>query len=381
MSVITSQFKRIIEGGVPLTKYDFYYETEADDTSSGIILEFNIDPESKPISNIHALIGRNGVGKTTILNNMVNAIISNGNSERSKVGHFYQPSIFGPIDLEDDYFRGVISVSFSAFDPFTPPPKETLKNIDFNYIGLKTINQSSYNGEDRLKTKDELCQELLDSLKVCLSVSGKRERWLNAVHKLESDVNFSNMDLDSLIEIEAGDLTEDRRNLGLAAIEKFTSLSSGHAIVLLILTRLVECLEEKTLVLIDEPESHLHPPLLSAFTRALSDMLLNRNGVAIIATHSPVVLQEIPKSCVSILRRNRTVSTVTRPKSETFGENVGILTREIFGLEVSKSGFYDLLAKSVKEGKSYDQILRDYRNQIGYEGQAILRALIANIED
>jgi predicted ATP-dependent endonuclease of OLD family len=72
-------------------------------------------------------------------------------------------------------------------------------------------------------------------------------------------------------------------------------MSSGHAIVLLTITRLVATVEEKTLVLLDEPESHLHPPLLSAFIRALSDLLYDRNGVAIIATHSPVVLQESSK--------------------------------------------------------------------------------------
>ncbi|MEK5757114.1 AAA family ATPase, partial [Acinetobacter variabilis] len=74
----------------------------------------------------------------------------------------------------------------------------------------------------------------------------------------------------------------------------FGQLSSGHKIVLLILTRLVETVDEATLVLIDEPESHLHPPLLSAFMSALTELLEDRNGVAIIATHSPVVVQEVP---------------------------------------------------------------------------------------
>jgi len=94
----------------------------------------------------------------------------------------------------------------------------------------------------------------------------------------------------------------------------FNRMSSGHAIVLLTITKLVETVEEKTLLLIDEPESHLHPPLLSAFTRALSDLLVNRNGVAIIATHSPVVLQEVPKSCVSILRRTGRITTIEQPR-------------------------------------------------------------------
>ena len=64
------------------------------------------------------------------------------------------------------------------------------------------------------------------------------------------------------------------------------------------MTHLADRVAERTLVLIDEPETHLHPPLLSAFVRAMSDLLIDRNGVAIIATHSPVVLQETPRTCV-----------------------------------------------------------------------------------
>jgi len=378
-SVIKNQFSRIIEGGKPLTEYKFFYEKSLGERYSGIKVEFEVDPDVKPTSNIHILIGRNGVGKTTLLNNMVNAILPN-EKDVAETGYFAKPGFFSPNALDENYFGGVVSVSFSAFDPFNPPPPQTNSNdgICYRYIGLKTINQPGYDDEDRLKTTPELCAELISSLKVCLSLSGKRKRWRDAVRKLESDSNFSDMNLCALIDVAMQDSTEDRVQLGFAAQSVFSRLSSGHAIVLLTLTKLVETVEEKTLVLIDEPESHLHPPLLSAFTRALSDLLQNRNGVAIIATHSPVVLQEVPKSCVSILRRTRLDGCVDRPESETFGENVGILTREVFGLEVAKSGFYDLLAESVEEGRSYDQILREYQSQIGFEGRAILRALIAN---
>lgn len=382
-SVITDQFRRILNGGSPLTEYNFIYEKPKNDSYSGVKVEFKVDPSTKPPSNIHILIGRNGVGKTTLLNNMVKAILPDLEGSVVDTGCFFQQGHFGQKTLENDYFRGVVSVSFSAFDPFEPPPPRLHKNdgICYNYVGLKTINQPSYNNEDRLKTTPELCDELVESLKVCLSVTGKRKRWVNAVQKLESDINFSDMKLCSLIDIEKEDESESRDKLGKAALAIFSKLSSGHAIVLLTLTKLVETIEEKTLVLIDEPESHLHPPLLSAFIRSLSDLLVSRNGVAIIATHSPVVLQETPKTCVSILRRSRLTGKIDRPAIETFGENVGTLTREVFGLEISKSGFYDLLSDSVQRGNSYEQILEEYQNQLGFEGKAILRALIANIQE
>src|SRR4029077_1742647 len=111
------------------------------------------------------------------------------------------------------------------------------------------------------------------------------------------------------------------------ATSLFLNLSTGHKIVLLTLTRLVETVEERTLILFDEPESHLHPPLLSAFIRALSDLLIDRNGVAVIATHSPVVLQEVPACCAWKLQRYGGLLEAERPEAETFGENVGVLTR------------------------------------------------------
>lgn len=155
----------------------------------------------------------------------------------------------------------------------------------------------------------------------------------------------------------------------------FGRLSSGHKIVLLTMVRLVDTVEERTLVLLDEPEAHLHPPLLSAFIRALSDLLVDRNGVALIATHSPVVLQEVPKNCVWKLRRNGTIFQAERPEMETFGENVGVLTREVFGLEVTQAGFHQLLREVVQNNRDYVSVVEAFGGQLGMEARAIVRAL------
>lgn len=378
-STIEQQFRRILRHEAPLTSYYFFYEKAANERYSGITVEFRVEPNTKPSSNIHILIGRNGVGKTTLLNNMVDALLP----ERGDVvetGYFatYSPWS-GAVALHDDYFAGVVSVAFSAFDPFTPPEDQPDENagMRYYYIGLKKRVTQQGQGRWGLKDKDDLCRDFTGSLKLCFALMAKRNRWVNAVRKLESDFNFAEMDLCQLIIIYDNDLSDIKSQFSEVAKSLFERMSSGHAIVLLTITKLVETVEEKTLVLLDEPESHLHPPLLSAFTRALSDLLVNRNGVAIIATHSPVVLQEVPKSCVSILRRTRLVSNVDRPRSETFAENVGVLTREIFGLEVSKSVFHDLLSGSVDEGKSYEEIEQEYRYQLGFEGKAILRSMIS----
>ncbi len=139
-------------------------------------------------------------------------------------------------------------------------------------------------------------------------------------------------------------------------------------------------MEERTLVLLDEPEAHLHPPLLSAFVRALSDLLVNRNGVAIVATHSPVILQEVPSQCVWKIWRNGRIIQAERPTIETFGENVGVLTREVFGLEVTDAGFHQLLRTAARDAENFDDMIAKFDGKLGGEARALIRALMANRE-
>lgn len=287
--------------------------------------------------------------------------------------------------MEIDYFSGLVSVSFSAFDSFKPPLEQPdpAKGACYFYIGLKDEGSLEKN-----RTISALRSDCAKSLIGCFRNERKKMRWLDAIEKLGSDENFAAMKLEQLYDSYRdliNDPNQDQPDSQgfldeyLASIDRFLSrMSSGHSVVLLTVTRLVENVQEKTLVLLDEPESHLHPPLLSAFIRALSDLLNDQNGVAIIATHSPVVLQEIPKSCVWKMHRVGKEVSASRPNIETFAENVGRLTSEVFRLEVSRSGFHALLEESVKDGSTFDEIIKQYRGQLGFEGRAILAALIAN---
>jgi hypothetical protein len=238
-------------------------------------------------------------------------------------------------------------------------------------IGLRQKNAVDETQDPTVKTPQELAEDFYKSFERCRE-GLRSERWRLAVTTLENDPLFAEADVTALLALS------DREWLP-AAVDLFWQLSSGHAIVLLTITRLVELVDERTIVLLDEPEGHLHPPLLSAFIRSLADLLIKRNGVAIIATHSPVVLQEVPKSCVWMLRRAGKVAVVERPTIETFGENVGVLTREAFGLEVTTAGFHQLLRRAVEaEGLDYDGVLERFGGQLGAEARAIARGLIAN---
>ena len=372
-STIEGQYSRVLAGYVALTDYRIQYIREESGEFSPLDIDFHVIAESTPSTNIHAIIGRNGVGKTTLLNGMIGSITG---AIVWGQGKFYDCGFFEREEIGSSYFGGLVSVSFSAFDPFDPPKEQAnpTEGTCYYYIGLKkTIPGTA--GE--LKTLPELRDECVNSISVCLSQKATRERWRTAIETLESDGNFAEIDLTGLLSASAG------QSLKVLAERKVGQLSSGHAIVLLTLTRLVETVQEKTLLLIDEPESHLHPPLLSAFVRALSDLLYSRNAIAIIATHSPVVLQEIPRSCVWKVHRSGKATVCVRPEIETFGENVGTLTREVFGLEVQKSGFHRLLKEEAAGQQTYEEIIEKYDDQLGMEARSILVSLLAtkNTED
>lgn len=373
LAAIHDQFRRVLAGYAVLTPFKFSYVQVGGDKTAAFDLRFNVAAKSTPSTNVHVLTGRNGVGKTTLLNGMVEALRFTENTPQAASGFRLTNSLFEEqiTPMPSDYFGRLVSVSFSAFDPFVPPADRGQSKTApaYMYVGMKNTRRED-SSPSPPKTHTELAKDFVDSFEVCLRPT-KRVLWLAAVKRLSSDPNFKRMELPSLLELD------DASALAKAA-EIAEAMSSGHAIVLLTLTKLVETVEEKTLVLLDEPESHLHPPLLSAFTRALADLLHRRNGVAIIATHSPVVLQEVPKSCVWKIDRIGAQGQAERPERETFGENVGILTREVFNLEVAESGFHELMKQAAESGATYEDIVKQYRGQLGAEARAILLALIAH---
>ena len=352
----TRLFPSILAGNIQLTPYHFQYWLNGEEKTN---IDVEVKPYSNPPSNLHILIGRNGVGKTRILSGITDELTKNNNenpiSQRGELKF---------TEYSEEMFSNIITVVFSAFDHFKPVRNNQAKeSIPCQYVGLKNHDGDSF------KSPDDLKGDFMDSVKICLQ-GARKQRWLEAIDILNSDIIFKEY---NLYEIVNGD------NVNFNIEKIFNDLSSGHKIILLTITKLVELVNEKTLVLIDEPENHLHPPLLSSFIRAISDLLIKRNAVALIATHSPVVLQEAPKTCVTKINRVGAEYCLHRPKNETYGENIDTLTRDVFRLELEDSGFYKIISNFLKkDGATYEGLMKEFNNQIGSEGRAIARAIIHN---
>ncbi|NSX13651.1 ATP-binding protein [Cupriavidus taiwanensis] len=370
---VRNRLHRLARGNAVLTRFEFDFTlpgmpaNEAQ-PATPTTMRFLVEPNSEPPTNLHVIVGRNGAGKTRCIQSLINTLLERP-TEKAPLG------LLRRLGLNQDEwtFAGLISVSFSAFDDFVPPAPRDLK-LQAAFVGLR--HQREVDGQviDEIKGPAALASDFVKSLERCRE-EPRRTRWLRAISTLAADPLFAEIGVERLVALPE-ETWQD------TAAHYFARLSSGHAIVLLTTTRLVELVDERTLVVLDEPEGHLHPPLLSAFVRAMADLLVARNGVALIATHSPVVLQEVPRRCVWMLRRTLMQSTVERPSVETFGESAGVLTREVFGLEVTKSGFHQLVSAVASEpGQTYDGVEQHFGGQLGSEAKALARSVVATRVD
>lgn len=356
-----AKFRAIIHEEAALTPFHFQYAFPGE---SEALIEIQVEPDSVPPSNIHVIIGRNGVGKTSLLRAVSDLLCDDRKRSKGRV------IFIGDEDKDGSPFSNLITVAFSAFDEFEPPTTNTgtRTGIKYTYIGLrKQVRLKSGDYESRNKTAADLRKDFVASTLTCLR-SSRQPRWRAAMRVLESDPIFASLRLAELAELPQEEFER-------AAEALFDAASSGHKIVLLTMTQLVELVSERTLVLIDEPEAHLHPPLAASFIRALSELLAKRNGVAILATHSPVIVQEVPSSCVSLFFRAGDSVAIERPTIETFAENVGLLTREIFRVELTESGYHQLIAQAVECANSVEEAIASFDDHLGAEGRSIARAL------
>ncbi|WP_147406309.1 ATP-binding protein [Pectobacterium parmentieri] len=364
----SNRISRIAKGGAILTDYDFDFDYQLNRNETKIV-SVQVRPNTLPHTNMHILIGSNGVGKSHFLNNIISEYFLDSKK---------QTSISNLLKL--------VVLSFSPFDRlFSEINPEIILNRkrEYDYIGLR--DDISEFRTPTYKSGRVIEEEFNRSLVACFQSTTLQTRWLKMLSILEIDGYFKDRNLRSIMEdirdFDAPCGFLDREHM---AMKRFRELSSGHKMVLFSLTRLIEVTIEKSLIIYDEPETYLHPPLLSAYARAISWLLIDRNAVAIIATHSPILLQEVPKKCVWVIQRQGEEFSILRPNIETFGESVSALTREVFNLEMKKSGYFTIIEEVVADvvkhininnfttEEIFNQVLYRFNSEVGDEGMSLI---------
>lgn len=297
---------------------------------------------------LNVIIGKNGVGKTSLL---------------AGIAKWYSRPTFGETNSFRPDFSQIIVVTFNSFD--SAFLKHNEPEYDVKYVGRTPLSHRGRRFVEDLRnsTKDEKntewfeefstnpdskknLRELLDvfvfddyGVKELTSLAKDKEGWGTFVKKA-----FDDPDLPDLLIKDPED-----------ALKR---MSAGQKVLTRLYCGLFLQLDRKALVLIDEPESHLHPSLIARFIKNFNEMLEQRSAFAIIATHSPIVVQETPSRFVTVLERDdeQTDIHVSHPRFETFGESIDNITERLFDTDFSSSHWKYVLKKFVKRGLSLEEV-------------------------
>ncbi|RTZ10951.1 AAA family ATPase [Flavobacterium sp. GSP27] len=305
--------------------YSFKYNFKPKFSDDSVLIDFDFDSEKNIPSRIFALIGKNGTGKTQLITTLPIDI-----SKKKE-------DVFIP---KTPLFSKVIAVSYSAFDTFEIPKK----TADFNYVycGIRDPKGELYS-EKGLKLrfhnswKKIIKKNRFDKWLILLPLFMEQELISEFIVEDENEWNYK-------VDIK-----------GFNSVSK--KLSSGQSILLYIITEIVANIRFDSLIIYDEPETHLHPNAISQLINTIYELTKEFQSYCIIATHSPLIVRELLSRNVYIVEREGNIISLRKPLIETFGENLTMITEEIFGNRDIQNQYEKILYRLAETGKSFDEIL------------------------
>lgn len=136
----------------------------------------------------------------------------------------------------------------------------------------------------------------------------------------------------------------DRKTIILNDHMELRRLSSGEYAMLRFAAQAAAAIEQGSLILLDEPETHLHPNFISNLMEILDNLLQSTGSIAVIATHSAYVVRETPSDRVNVLTLEGRQIRIDRPRMQTFGATIDSISQFVFEDTTISHGFQKTLA-------------------------------------
>lgn len=263
--------------------------------------------DAPPFMRAVGLIGNNGVGKTQMLKKLVTDLTQE-----------VKQTISLPL------FRSCLAISSTPFDGYE---KIEVENPRIPYQHFTIEQNSQYTEAGMLK---------------CIHIIYQRP----LIHR-KSMIQLYKEAIDELLGVEVGAfLVYDEENetyiLDKDVLhEQISVLSSGQLHILNLLTFILAHIHLTSLLIIDEPEVHMHPQIIVSFMSMLGRILNRFSSFAVIATHSPLLVREMVGQNVYLMRTvDGGIPNISKVAFETFGADASELYLNIFEYNERVSSFY-----------------------------------------
>ena len=327
-------------------KFSFNYVGEVEGADADVEGQFAFNASDPVPGRIVGIIGRNAVGKTRYLASL--------GSDLAQIAR----SSAQTLQTREERFPGgrplftrIIAISYSAFDRFKRPPRDS--SSSYVYCGIR--NEKGGLSRSALIENYRLNQERIRS-------RGAQSAWTRHMRTILGDLSEQ---LTTSLEEEISSAATSDTALSL--------LSSGQSILAHFVTALMAWIQPNSLVLFDEPETHLHPNAVASLFLVLSQVLEEFDSYAVVATHSPVVIQEIPAKRVLVFQREGNVTTAEPLRVESFGESVTELTRHVFETSEVES-LYRRTLRDLAGEETPEEVLARFSLGLSLSAEAYLLA-------
>ena len=321
---------------------------------------------------INVLIGKNGLGKSRALYTVADSLIS---GKRYLLTH----------NNTDPVFNNLLAIG-------TPGETESSfpKTINDSKIRYRRVIMGRYSQSKPSYRLGDLISQLLRS-DGHIGEIRRRDLFFETIKSIgindpvivklnkNSKVNgFAVIDfgIDKYLRIDKKllNLNEERLLLALSEISnqpkfrtltdnKAIPLSSGQSAFIKFAIQASLFIEEGSLVLLDEPETHLHPNYISLFISLLDRILKETKSIAIIATHSAYIVREVPRTQVQVFREDKNGNiAISNPRLKTFGSEIDSISFFIFEDHIHNrlvAQIEKIIPKNKEERRDFFEELKD----------------------
>ncbi|NDV76731.1 AAA family ATPase [Burkholderia cenocepacia] len=353
-------------------------------------LEFRFEHKHELPKRIAVVIGKNGVGKSQALGNIARAALSGDASslrEASTRGRVLMNRLlaFAPSSESASVFpaerRKTASVWYKRFA--LNRGGRTRRASGVADIVLQVARSDGYIGN-------------FPRWKIFLTAIQAISEWEQIVllktQKEQAPVPLSELRVGD-VDDAAGDLSvaAEHQKLGDDLLDLYLSidgnrepvrcvngqnypLSSGEISFLRFAAQTSLYIENGSLLLLDEPETHLHPNFVSQFVALLNSVLTQTGSAAVIATHSAYFVREVFREQVTVLRADSEGYVFSEPlRLQTFGADVGSISYFVFGEDGPSQLASEVESRLLARYQTWDKLYADYKDQLSPEMLGSLR--------
>lgn len=328
------------------------------------VLSFDFDYHDELPKRVCVLIGENGVGKSQTLRRICMAAIR-GNKD-----------IFEYVDNSN---RRILINRLLAFSPTNesksnfPSDKNIKSKIWYRRFSLNRVSnrKNIANTNDliiQLARNEENIRELnrFDIFKNAISnLNDYKELALPLKENTEQPIYIKELnnyygEEQKLLNFRSIDISKDP----VRYIDgQSYPLSSGEISFIRFCAQICTNIENGTLVLLDEPETHLHPAFINKFFAILDTLLTLTGSAAIIATHSVYFVREVFKEQVIVLRKNENGNLeLEKPRLSTFGANIGNISYFVFGESEPTDVLLRVKNKIIEDKMTWPEVYNKYKD-------------------